>query len=145
MPREPKDRLVSLRLTVSHHDYLRSHADKSNMTLSEVMRTIIEKTLKESRGNEPTLAEVTAYLKKLSNSERDEILDKVESSKKRKFTSFINKVLNQQPAIKGKMLCKIVSEELNLPITLDLKHKVYLRIKSFRRKKKHVENLENQY
>ena len=39
----------------------------------------------------------------------------------------------------------MVSKEFGLPITLDLKHKVYLRIKSLRRRKNLVEKLKKEY
>ena len=142
---ERKDKLVSLRLPLSHYNYLRSRAHEKNITLSAFVRTIIEKNRGGTADNEPTLTEVTAYLKKLTASQRDEILDKIEGSRKRKITSFINDVISREPDIKGKKLCKVVSEELNLPVTLDLKRKVYLRLKSFRRKKKLVEGLESEY
>ena len=109
------------------------------------MRTVIEKSQKESGDSGPTLTEVTVYLKGLTDSQRDKLLDKIEGSEKRKIKSFIDKVIEREPGIKGKKLCKLVSEGLNLPITLDFKRKVYLRLKSFRRKKKLVEKLESEY
>ena len=109
------------------------------------MRTIIEKDQKESGDNEPTLTEVIIYLRKLTDSQRGELLDRIEGSEKRKITSFINDVISREPDIKGKKLCRVVSKELNLPVTLDLRRKVYLRLKSFRRKKKLVEGLESKY
>ena len=145
MASERKDKLVSLRLPLSHYNYLRSCAREKKITLSEFMRTIIEKDQKESGDNEPTLTEVTIYLRKLTDSQRGELLDKIEGSEKRKMAFFINDVISREPDIKGKKLCKVVSEELNLPVTLDLKRRVYLRLKSFRRKKKLVEGLENEY
>ena len=145
MTSERKDKLISLRLSLTHHDYLCSRAEEKKITLSEFMRIIIEKSQKESADNGPTLTEVTAYLKGLTDSQRDELLDKIEGSKKRRISSFINEVAGREPGIKGKKLCKLVSEKLNLPITLDLKRKVYLRLKSFRRKKKLVEKLESEH
>ena len=145
MTSERKDNLVSLRLPQSLYDYLRSRALEKGITLSEFMRMIIEKYQKESGDNEPTLTEVTIYLKKLTDSQRGELLDRIEGNEKRKIKSFIDDVINREPDIKGKKLCRVVSEELNLPLTLDLKRKVYLRIKSFRRRKKLVNGLESKY
>ena len=145
MASERKDKLVSLRLSLSHYNYLRSTACEKQITLSEFMRTIIEKYRNVSGDNEPTLTEVTIYLKKLTDSQRGELLDKIEGTEKRKITAFINDAINREPDIKGKKLCRVVSEELDLPVTLDLKRRIYLRLKSFRRRKKLVEGLESKY
>ena len=91
------------------------------------------------------LSEVAAYLKKLTASQRDEILDKVEGTRKRKIRTFINEAICREPGTKGKKLIEMVSKEFGLPITLDLKHGVYLRIKSIKRRKKLLEELENKY
>ena len=88
---------------------------------------------------------MVAYLKKLAASQRDGILDKVEGNQKRKIRSFISNAVSREPGTKGKKLCEMVSKEFGLPITLDLKHKVYLRIKSLRRRKNLVEKLKKEY
>ncbi len=72
-------------------------------------------------------------------------MDNAEGTRKRRIKSFINDAISQKPGIKGKKICEMVSKEFNLPITLDLKHKVYLRIKSRRRRKNLVGKLEKEY
>ena len=143
MASEVKDRLVSFRIPESDYNYVCSTADSKHVSSSEIIRTAIEKFRSES--SEPTGSEVVAYLRNLSASERNEILDKAERTRKRRIRSFITDAISREPGIKGKKLCKMVSEEFNLPITLDLKHKVYLRIKSRRRRKNLVEKLEKEY
>lgn len=138
-----KDRLVSFRISESDHDYVCATAKSKDVSSSEIIRTAIEKFRSES--SEPTGSEVIAYLKNLNASERDEIIDKAEGARKRKIRSFINDAISRKPGIKGKELCQMVSREFHLPITLDLKHKVYLRIKSRRRRKNLVGKLEREY
>ena len=143
MASEVKDKLVSFRIPENDYNYVCSTADSKHISSSEFIRIAIKKTREES--NEPARSEVIAYLRNLSASERNEILDKAEGTRKRKIRSFITDAISREPGIKGKKLCKMVSEEFNLPITLDLKHKVYLRIKSLRRRKNLVDKLEKEY
>ncbi len=143
MASEVKDKLVSFRIPENDYNYVCSTADSKGISSSEFIRTAIEKTREES--NEPTRSEVIAYLRNLNASERNEILDKAEKTRKRKIRSFMNDAISRKPGIKGKELCKMVSSEFDLPITLDLKHKVYLRIKSRRRRKNLVGKLEKEY
>jgi len=143
MASKTKDKLVSFRIPESDYDYVCSTADSKDVSSSEIIRTAIKKL--RSDGNEPTGSEVIAYLKNLSASERDEIIDKAEGARKRRIRSFINDTISLKPGIKGKELCKMVSEKFGLPINLDLKHKVYLRIKSRRRRKNLVGKLEKEY
>ena len=140
-----KGSLLSFRIPESDYNYIRSIAEQRAINISEFIRIAIEKTRREPGDNEPARSEVIAYLKKLTASQRDEILDKVEASQKRKIGSFIADAVSREPGIKGKKLCEMVSREFNLPITLDLKHKVYLRIKSLRRRKNLVDKLEKEY
>ena len=140
-----KGNLLSFRLPESDYNYVRSTAKRSAITTSEFIRIAIERIRREPGDGEPARAEVIAYLKRLTASQRNEILDRVEGTRKRKIRSFIADAFSQEPGIKGKKLCKMVSEEFNLPITLDLKHKVYLRIKSLRRRKNLVDKLEKEY
>ena len=143
MASEVKDKLVSFRIPENDYNYVCSTADSKDISSSEFIRIAIKKTREDS--SEPTRSEVIAYLRNLSASERDEILDKAEKTRKRKIRSFMNDAISRKPGIKGKELCKKVSEEFDLPITLDLKHKVYLRIKSRRRRKNLVGKLEKEY
>ncbi len=142
MASDVKDGILSFRISKKDHEYVRSFANGKNITSSEFIRIAIEKTRKDS--NEPTESEVIAYLRNLSPSQREEILDKAESTRKRKIMAFINDATSQNPEIKGKELCEMLSKEFNLPITLDMKHKVYLRIRSRRRRKSLVEKLEKE-
>ena len=143
MASEVKDKLVSFRIPENDHDYVCSAASSRNISSSEFIRIAIEKFRRES--GEPTRSEIIAYLKNLSAAQRDEIMDKAEGTRKRRIRSFINDAISTKPGIKGKELCKMVSREFDLPITLDLKHKVYLRIKSRRRRKSLVGKLEKEY
>ena len=138
-----KNKLVSFRIPERDYNYLCSTAESKDISSSEFIRTAIEKTRKDNK--EPTRSEVIAYLKNLSVSQRDEIFDNAEGTRKRRIKSFINDAISQKPGIKGKKICEMVSKEFNLPITLDLKHKVYLRIKSRRRRKNLVGKLEKEY
>lgn len=138
-----KNKLVSFRIPQSDYNYVFSTADSKGVSSSEIIRIAIEKFRSES--SEPTRSEIIAHLRNLSASERDEIIDKAEGARKRKIKSFINDAISRKPGIKGKDLCKMVSREFDLPITLDLKHKVYLRIKSRRRRKNLVGKLEREY
>ena len=140
-----KGKLLSFRIPESDYKYVRSTAKRKAINISEFIRTAIEKTRRKPGDSEPTLTEVVAYLKKLTASQRDEILDRAEGSQKRKIRSFITDAVSREPGIKGKRLCEMVSREFGLPITLDLKHNVYLRIKSVRRRKNLVEKLEKKY
>ena len=143
MASEAKDKLVSLRIPENAYNYVCSAAESKDISSSEFIRIAIEKTREDD--NEPGRSEVIAYLRNLSPSQRDEILDKAEGTRKRRIKSFINDAISRKPGIKGKELCKRVSKEFDLPVTLDLKHKVYLRIKSRRRRKNLVEKLEKEY
>ena len=140
-----KGKLLSFRIPESDYNYVRSTAKRKAINISEFIRTAIEKTRRKPGDSEPTLTEVVAYFKKLTASQRDEILDRAEGSQKRKIRSFITDAVSREPGIKGKKLCEMVSREFGLPITLDLKHNVYLRIKSVRRRKNLVEKLEKEY
>ena len=140
-----KKNLLSFRIPESDYNYVRSAAKLKAINISEFIRIAIEKTRKEPADSGPTRAEVVAYLKQLTASQRDEILDKVEGSQKRRIRSFIKDAISREPGIKGKKLCEMVSREFDLPITLDLKHTVYLRIKSLRRRKTLVDKLEKEY
>ena len=140
---ERKIKLLSFRIPESLYDYVCSSCEEKKISISEFIRIAIEKT--KPGDNEPTRGEVVAYLKKLAASQRGAILDKVESNHKRKIRSFISNVVCRRPGTKGKELCEMVSKEFGLPITLDLKHKVYLRIKSLRRRKNLVEKLKKEY
>ena len=143
MAPERKDMLLSFRIPASDYDYVHSSAEEKDISTSEFIRIAIEKTKSGRSG--PALSEVAAYLKKLTASQRDEILDKVEGTRKRKIRTFINKAICREPGTKGKKLIEMVSKEFGLPITLDLKHMVYLRIKSIKRRKKLLEELKNKY
>lgn len=143
MASEIKDKLVSFRIPESDYNYVCSTADSKDISSSELIRTAIEKLRSES--SEPTRSEVIAYLRNLSPSQRNEILDKAEGTRKRRIRAFINDAMARKPGIKGKELCEMVSREFDLPITLDLRHNVYLRIKSRRRRKNLVEKLEKEY
>ncbi len=143
MASEVKNKLVSFRIPENDYDYVCSTADSKDISSSEFIRIAIEKT--REGGNEPTRSEIIAYIRNLSASERNEILDKAEGTRKRRIRSFINDAISEKPGIKGKELCEMVSREFDLPITLDLKHKVYLRIKSRRRRKNLVGKLEKEY
>ncbi len=138
-----KNKLVSFRIPESDYNYLCSTAESKDISSSAFIRIAIEKIRKDS--NEPTRSEVISYLKNLDASQRDEILDKAEGARKRKIKSFMNDAISRKPGIKGKELCEMVSKEFDLPITLDLKHKVYLKIKSRRRRKSLVGKLEKEY
>ena len=140
-----KGKLLSFRIPENDYDYACSTAEQRGISTSEFIRIAIERTRREPGENEPAMAEVVAYLKKLTDSQRDEILDRVEDTRKRKIRSFITDAVFREPGIKGKKLCEMVSSEFNLPITLDLKHTVYLRIKSIRRRKNLVDKLEKEY
>ena len=140
-----KGKLLSFRLPESDYNYVRSTAERKAINISEFIRIAIEKTRRKPGDIDPTLTEVVAYLRKLTASQRDKILDSVEGSQKRKIRSFITDTVSREPGIKGKRLCEMVSREFGLPITLDLKHNVYLRIKSVRRRKNLVEKLEKEY
>ena len=140
-----KGNLLSFRIPESDYNYIRSTAKQKAINVSEFIRIAIERTRRKPGDGEPARAEVIAYLKKLTASQRNEILDKVESSQKRKIRSFMTDAISREPGIKGKKLCEMVSKEFNLPITLDLKHTVYLRIKSLRRRKNLVDKLEKEY
>ena len=143
MASEVKDKLVSFRIPESVYSYVCSTADSKDISSSEFIRIAIEKFKTDS--SEPTKSELIAYLRNLSPSERDEILDKAEGTRKRRIKSFINDAISRKPGIKGKEVCEMVSKEFHLPITLDLKHMVYLRIKSRRRRKSLVGKLEKEY
>ena len=140
-----KGKLLSFRIPESDYSYVRSTAKRKAINISEFIRIAIEKTRKEPGDSEPARGEVVAYLKKLTASQRDKILDSAEGSQKRKIRSFITDAVSREPGIKGKKLCEMVSREFGLTITLDLKHNVYLRIKSVRRRKNLVEKLEKEY
>ncbi len=140
-----KGNLLSFRIPESDYNYVRSAAEQKAISISEFIRIAIEKTRREPGDSEPAQAEVIAYLRKLPASERNEILDRAEGTQKRRIRSFIRKTICREPGIKGKKLCKMVSREFDLPITLDLKHTVYLRIKSLRRRKNLVDKLEKEY
>ena len=143
MASEVKDKLLSFRIPENDYNYLCSAARSKGISSSELIRTAIKKT----RGDrsEPARSEVIAYLRNLSAPERDKILDKAERTRKREMRSFMNDAIARKPAIRGKELCRLVSEKFDLPINLDLKHKVYLAIKSRRRRKKLVGKLEKEY
>ena len=143
MASETKDKLVSFRIPESDYNYVCSAAESRDISSSEFIRIAIEKFRRES--GEPTRSEIIAYLKSLGAAERDEILDKAEGARKRRIRSFINDAISGKPGIKGKELCEMVSRKFGLPVTLDLKHKVYLRIKSRRRRKSLVGKLEKEY
>lgn len=138
-----KGHLLSFRIPESDYNYVRSAAEQKAINVSEFIRIAIERTRKEP--GEPAQAEVIAYLKKLTDSERGEILDRVEGTQKRRIRSFITDAVSREPGIKGKKLCEMVSRKFNLPIDLDLKHTVYLRTKSLRRRKNLVDKLEKEY
>ena len=143
MASEVKDKLVSFRIPESVYSYVCSTAESKGISSSEFIRVAIEKFKTDS--SEPTKSELIAYLRNLTASERDEILDKAEGTRKRRIKSFINDAISRKPGIKGKEVCEMVSKEFHLPITLDLKHMVYLRIKSRRRRKNLVGKLEKEY
>lgn len=143
MASEIKDHLLSLRLSESDYHYVRSTAERRAIKASEFIRAAIKKTRDDTSG--PARFEVIAYLRNLSAPEREKILDEVERTRKREIRSFMNDAIASKPAIKGKELCGLVSEKFDLPIDLDLKHKVYLAIKSRRRRKKLVGELEKEY
>ena len=145
MSSAPKGHLLSFRLPESDYNYVRSTAERRAINISEFIRIAIERTRRGPGDSEPARAEVIAYLKKLTDSQRSEILDRVEGTRKRKIRSFIADAVSREPGIKGKKLCQMVSREFNLPITQDLKHTVYLRIKSLRRRKNLVDKLEKEY
>lgn len=140
-----KGNLLSFRIPESDYNYIRSKAERKAINISEFIRIAIENTRREPGDSVPSRSEVIAYLKELTDSQRDEILDKVEGSQKRRIRSFIKDAISKEPGIKGKKLCEMISREFNLPITLDLKHMVYLRIKSLRRRKNLVDKLEKEY
>ncbi len=143
MASELKDHLLSLRISENDHKYLCSTAISNGVSSSEIIRAAIKKSRDDK--SEPARFEVIAYLRNLSAPEREKILDKVERTRKREMKSFMNDAIARKPAIKGKELCKLVSEKFDLPVNLDLKHRVYLAIKSRRRRKKLVEKLEKEY
>ena len=143
MASELKDHLLSLRISKSDHDYLCSTAASTGVSSSEIIRAAIKKS-RDDR-SEPARFEVIAYLRNLSAPEREKILDKVEGTRKREMKSFMNDAIARKPAIKGKELCTLVSEKFDLPVNLDLKHRVYLAIKSRSRRKKLVGKLEQEY
>ena len=145
MSSDRKGDLLSFRVPESDYNYVRSTAKRRAMNISEFIRIAIERIRREPRDGEPAKVEVIAYLKKLTDSERDEILDRVEGTQKRKIRSFITEAVSRKPGIKGKKLCEMVSREFDLPIDLDLKHTVYLKIKSLRRRKNLVDKLEKEY
>ena len=145
MASTPKGRLLSFRISESDYDYVRSAAGRMAINISEFIRIAIERARREPEDSGPGQEDVVAYLKKLTASQRDELLDRVEDTQKRKIRSFIKESLSREPGIKGKRLCEMVSREFHLPVTLDLKHMVYLRIKSLRRRKNLVDELEKEY
>ncbi len=140
-----KGHLLSFRISEGDYNYVRSQAGRMAINISEFIRIAIERARREPEGSGPGQEDVVAYLKKLTASQRDEILDRVEDTQKRKIRSFIVESLSREPGIKGKRLCEMVSREFHLPVTLDLKHMVYLRIKSLRRRKNLVDRLEKEY
>ncbi|MCY3985576.1 MAG: hypothetical protein OXF23_00825 [Candidatus Dadabacteria bacterium] len=140
-----KDKLISFRIPQQDYDHICSESENMDISSSEFIRIAIEKSRREPGDNNPTESEVISYLKKLTAAQRDGILDKAENTMKRRLRSFITEVISRKPGIKAKALCEMVSKEFDLPVTLDLKHKVYLRIKSLRRRRKLVEQLEKEY
>ena len=143
MASEIKDHLLSLRIPESDYKYVRSTAKRRDIKASEFIRIAIQKTREDRSG--PARSEVIAYLRNLSAPEREKIVDKAERTRKREIRSFMNDAIARKPAIKGKELCTLVSEKFDLPVNLDLKHRVYLAIKSRRRRKKLVGKLEKEY
>ncbi len=142
MESQRKDKLMSFRLCESHYDYLNSHAEERKITVSEFLRIIIEKDLGSSGHSKTSLGEVVSYLRNLTPLQRSEILDKVEGSERRKINSYIVQLLEDYPEIKKRDLCSKVSDKFNIPINFDFKRKIYLKMKSFKRKKRDLEEFE---
>ena len=140
-----KDKLISFRIPQKDYERICSESDDMDISSSEFIRIAIEKARREPGDSAPTESEVISYLKKLTAEQRDGILDKAENTTKRRLRSFITNAISSQPRIKAKALCEMVSKEFDLPVNLDLKHRVYLRIKSLRRRKRLVEKLEKKY
>ena len=108
-----KGKLLSFRIPESDYSYVRSTAKRKAINISEFIRIAIEKTRKEPGDSEPARGEVVAYLKKLTASQRDKILDSAEEgSQKRKIRSFITGRSLPEPGIKGKKLCEMISRDL---------------------------------
>ena len=144
MGSEPKSKLISLRLSLNHYEYVRSQAKEQNMNVSEFVRVTIERAEKEFRSGEPSKTEVLAYLRNLSPSQRDELLSLVESGEKRKIILYMNKILEKQPETMVKELCEATSKKFDIPVTMDMRRTADLRIRSVRRKKRFVEKLEKE-
>lgn len=141
---DPKKRLITLRISDRHYDYLRSTAAKNNMNISEFLRIIIEKAEGEFQNEGLSKAEIATYLKNLPHEERDELVKSVENWERRKIITFIDGVLERNPEISVKKLCGKMNEEFNLPVTMDLKRTANLKIRSYRRKRKFIAILEKE-
>ena len=144
MASEPKSKLISLRLSLNHYEYLRSQARKQNMSVSEFVRVTIERAEREFRRGGPSRTEVLAYLKGLSPSQREELMGWVEKREERKIIIYMNNVLEKQPRTTAKELCEMTSLKFKVPVTLDLRRAADLRVRSVRRKKRFVEKLEKE-
>ena len=144
MASEPKSRLLSIRLSSSHYDYVRSQAEKLNMSVSEFVRVTIERAEKGFHSGGPSRTEVLAYLKNLSPSQREELMGWVEKREKRKIILYMNEILEKQPRTTAKELCEMTGREFDVPVTLDLRRTADLRVRSVRRKKKFMEKLEKE-
>lgn len=141
---ESKSKLLSLRLSPNHYEYVRLQARERNMSVSEFVRIIIERAKNEFRHEGPSRTEVLAYLKNLSASQREKLLDNVDSGKKRKILLYMNKVLEKKPEMTVKKLCERTSRKFKVPVNLDLRRTADLRIRSCRTKRKFVEKLERE-
>lgn len=144
MASEPKSKLLSLRLSLNHYEYLRSQARKQNMSVSEFVRVTIERAEKGFRRGGPSRTEVLAYLKGLSPSQREELMGWVEKREEKKIILYMNNVLEKQPRTTAKELCEMTSLKFKVPVTLDLRRAADLRVRSVRRKKRFVEKLEEE-
>ena len=144
MGTESKSKLLSLRLSPNHYEYVRLQARERNMSVSEFVRIIIERAENEFRHEGPLRTEVVAYLKNLSAPQREDLLDNVDSGEKRKIILYMNNILEKNPETTVKKLCESTSIEFNVPVNLDLRRTADLRIRSYRTKRKFVERLEKE-
>ncbi len=135
---------MTFRLPVSHQEYVYSKANDKDISKSEFIRIIIDKDRRGEGVKEPTESEVVSFLKGLSSEEREYLLDKVEQSEKRRIKFFIDKTIEQNPKYGVSQVAEMVNKRFNVPIDLNLRRRIGLRIKSTKRKRKFVYVLEEE-
>ncbi len=133
---------MTFRLPVSHQEYVNLKANDKDISKSEFIRIIIDKDRRGESVKDPTESEVVSFLKALSSEERECLLDKVEGNEKRRIKFFIDKTIEENPKYKANNIARVVNKRFKIPIDLNLKRQIGLRIKSAKRKKKFVDSLE---